>query len=116
MKYISMLLIACCISIGVNAQTSKLSDTPDPTKPVLTVKAACGKCLFGMKADECTLAVRIKGKTYFVEGTGIDDYGDAHAKNGFCNATCNAEVQGEIRDGKFYATYFKLVKDKPKTN
>lgn len=117
MKYFSLLLLSICLNLVSSAQTSaKLADTPDPSKPILTVKAACGKCMFGMKADDCSLAVRIKGKTYFVDGANIDDYGDAHAKNGFCNATCNAEVQGEIKEGRFVATYFKVLKEKPKTN
>ena len=31
----------------------------------------------------CDLAIRIDGKSYFVEGTKIDDHGDAHANDGF---------------------------------
>jgi Family of unknown function (DUF6370) len=86
---------------------------PDPNKKIDTVKAACGQCMFGMKGGDCTLAVKINGKVYFVEGAGIDDFGDAHAKDGFCKKVKKAEVQGQIKGDKFWATYFKLV-DLPK--
>ena len=52
---------------------------------------------------------RIKGKAYFVDGTHINDHGDAHAKQGFCNSIRKAEVQGELIDERFKVTYFKLI-------
>ena len=74
------------------------------------VEVACGQCQFKMKGKKgCDLAVRMGGKSYFVEGTGIDDHGDAHSKEGFCNAISKAEVTGEVNDGKFVATSFKLL-------
>lgn len=74
------------------------------------VEVSCGQCRFAMKDKKgCDLAVRIEGKTYFVEGTSIDDHGDAHAVDGFCSAIRKAEVIGEIKDNKFVVTYFKLL-------
>jgi hypothetical protein len=58
--------------------------------------------------------VRIDGKAYFVDGTEIDSHGDAHAKDGFCNAVRKAEVQGVIANDRFKVTYFKLLKDAEK--
>ena len=84
------------------------------TEKVQIVDAACGECQFGMKGKSCDLAVRINGKSYFVQGTSIDKHGDAHAKDGFCNAIRKAEVKGTIVDNKFVATYFKLVPEKSK--
>ena len=57
----------------------------------------------------CDLAVRIDGKSYFVEGTTIVDHGDAHDHDGFCSAVRKAEVIGEIKDNKFVVTSFKLL-------
>ena len=57
----------------------------------------------------CDLAVRIEGKSYFVEGTKLDDHGDAHAKDGFCSAIRKAEVYGEIVNEKYVATSFILL-------
>jgi hypothetical protein len=81
----------------------------DMTKDIMIVDAACGECQLGLTGHSCDLAVRIKGKSYFVDGTDIDSHGDAHATDGFCNAIRKAEVQGEIKDGRFLATYFKLI-------
>jgi len=82
---------------------------PDSTKKIEIVEAACGECQLGQSGKSCDLAVRINGKTYFVDGTDIDSHGDAHAKDGFCNAIRKAEVQGEIVGNRFKVTYFKLI-------
>ena len=74
------------------------------------VEVSCGQCKFAMTDKKgCDLAVRIDGKSYFVEGTTIDEHGDAHANDGFCSAIRKAEVVGEIKDNKFVVTYFKLL-------
>lgn len=74
------------------------------------VEAACGQCQFGMSDKKgCDLAVRIDGKSYFVDGTSIHDHGDAHSEGGFCNAIRKAEVVGEVKDNRFIATSFKLI-------
>ena len=105
-------LIIMTFTFSIKAQTGKSNiHIPDSTKKIQIVETSCGKCNFGMKSDDCSLAVRIKGRSYFVDGTGIDEYGDAHSKNGFCNAIRKAEVQGEIKGNRFVATYFKLIEN-----
>ena len=110
MKYISLLLVSFLFTLTTNAQ-KKSPDihTPDTIKQIFVVEAACGQCRFKMKGKGCELAIRMNGKSYFVDGAKIDDYGDAHAKNGFCKATRKAEVQGTIKGDRFVATYFKLI-------
>jgi hypothetical protein len=78
------------------------------------VETACGECQFKLDGKGCDLAVRINGKSYFVDGTDIDSHGDAHAKDGFCNAIRKAEVQGEVVNDRFKVTYFKLLKSPEK--
>ena len=75
------------------------------------VDTACGQCQFGMTSQKgCDLAVKIDGKTYFVDGTSIDEHGDAHDKEkGFCEVTRKAKVTGKIENGRFKATSFKIV-------
>jgi len=74
------------------------------------VEASCGQCQFGMKDKKgCDLAVRIDGKSYFIDGTDIHKHGDAHAEDGFCSAIRKAEVVGEVKDNKFIASSFKLL-------
>ena len=78
-------------------------------KQVQIVEAACGQCKFGLPGKTCDLAVRIKGKSYFVDGTDIDSHGDAHGKNGFCNSINMVEVTEDIINNRFKATSFKLI-------
>ncbi len=100
MKQLTLLFLF--MGISVFSQQSK--------KEVQVVEASCGQCQFKMKGKKgCDLAVRIDGKSYFVEGTNINDHGDAHSKEGFCNAVRKAEVSGEIKDDKFVASSFKLL-------
>lgn len=87
----------------------KESKPADPAKKLYAVEAACGQCKFGLKGKGCSLAVRMDGKAYFVDGTNIDDHGDAHADDGFCNKVRKANVQGEVVDGRFKASYFELL-------
>jgi hypothetical protein len=95
-------------SMGQDSTLLKL----DPKKKVWMVDAACGQCQFKMAGKGCTLAVRINGKSYFVDKAHIDAFGDAHGDEGFCNAISKAKVQGEIVNNKFVATYFELIKNK----
>jgi len=102
--------VAMLFVFSAKSQTTKQIHIKDSTKKVQTVEASCGQCQFQLEGKGCQLAVRIKGKAYFVDGTTIDDHGDAHAKDGFCEAIRKAEVQGELVNNRFKATYFKLLK------
>ena len=85
---------------------------PNPDIKIIEVEASCGICMFDMQGKSCELAVRFKGDSYYVERAGIDDFGDAHAEEGFCNAIRSAEIQGEVIDNRFVLTYFKLKEEK----
>lgn len=106
---VSLFLIFAFGTIAMGQTGVKKIHMIDSTKKVQQVETACGECQLAMTGKGCHLAVRIDGKNYFVDGTDIDDHGDAHAKEGFCNAIRKADVQGEIVDNRFKATYFKLV-------
>jgi hypothetical protein len=98
-KIVSLILLFICFSVTAQEKVK-----------TLIVEASCGQCQFGMKNKKgCDLAVRINGKSYFVDGTKLDDHGDAHAKDGFCSAIRQAEVVGEIIDDKFVVSSFKLL-------
>jgi Family of unknown function (DUF6370) len=110
MKAILTILTVLFFTVAANAQTKNLNiHKVDPSKKIQVVEAACGECQYKMEGKSCDLAVRIDGKSYFVDGTSIDEHGNAHADDGFCNAVRKAEVQGEIKDNRFVATYFKLI-------
>ncbi|RYZ30356.1 MAG: hypothetical protein EOO10_03095 [Chitinophagaceae bacterium] len=99
--------------LGTMAQ-QKETPKPDATKKLLTVDASCGQCQLGLKGKGCNLAVKIDGKSYFVDGSDIDSHGDAHATDGFCNKIRKAEVQGEVVKDRFKATYFHLLPETAK--
>jgi hypothetical protein len=94
------------LSITIHAQDKKTTEKPQ------IVETACGECQFGMEGKSCDLAVRIDGKSYFVDGTTIDEHGDAHAKDGFCNKIRKASVIGKIENNRFKVTSYKLIKEK----
>jgi hypothetical protein len=105
----------CLVTASAQTTPSKISK-PDPAKKSKIVEASCGECQFHLEGKGCNLAVRIDGKAYFVDGTTLDDHGDAHAKDGFCEAIRKAEVQGELLNNRFKVTYFKLLKPAVKTD
>ena len=80
------------------AQNNKTSiGKLDPLKKTIIVETACGECQLGLNGKSCDLAVLINGKAYFVVGAHIDSFGDAHAKDGFCEAVRISEVQGKLQ-------------------
>ncbi|MBN8880396.1 MAG: hypothetical protein J0I32_22820 [Sphingobacteriales bacterium] len=110
MKCVYIFICSFALTLTVSAQSTKpKTDTPDPSKKIDTLEAACGICQLGLKGDDCALAVRVDGKAYYVDGTHIDSHGDAHAKDGFCNMIRKAEVQGVLTGDKYKVTYFKLL-------
>lgn len=75
-----------------------------------TAEISCGQCQFDLNSkDGCDLAVRINDKAYFVEGFGIDDFGDAHnEKTGFCEVIRKGKISGKIENNKFLASKIEL--------
>ncbi len=113
MKQLFILAFFCLLATGAYAQQTPAKTTGDKKEQkTQIVEASCGQCQFNLPGKGCDLAVRIDGKAYFVDGTKIDDHGDAHAKDGFCQAVRKAEVSGEVIKGRFVATHFKLIPEK----
>lgn len=112
MKQFILFFMLTILTLSLAAQKKSSAGSSSDT---MVVEASCGQCKFGMKTKSrsCDLAVRIDGKSYFVDGTSIDDHGDAHDNDGFCNSIRKAEVQGKIIKNRFQATYFKLIPETP---
>ncbi|MEJ7611276.1 MAG: DUF6370 family protein [Ferruginibacter sp.] len=110
MKLFVLVFVFACAGYTVNAQSSVAAAAPQTefVKPQ-TVEASCGTCMFKMDGTGCELAIRMDGKSYFVDGTTIHKHGDAHGENGFCNAIRKAEVTGSIVKDRFVVTNFKLL-------
>jgi hypothetical protein len=110
-----LLVFILTMVIGVSAYSQDVVKKKlefDKNKTSFEVEATCGNCMYKMKGDGCHLAIKLNGKNYFVDGTEIDDHGDAHDAEGFCNAIKKAKVQGSIVGDRFLVTYFELVKNK----
>ena len=104
-------IAAGCLLVfsAAGQQAPPKTGEPDPAKKTLIVETACGECRLGLHGKSCDLAVRIDGKAYFVDGAGIDSFGDPHAREGFCRVIRKAEVQGTIVGNRFKASYFRLL-------
>lgn len=108
----NLLILILILPVALYSQDkSKKGLEFDPNIQITEAKASCGICMFDMDGFKCELAVKIDGANYYVEGTDIDDYGDAHSDDGFCNAIRDAKVQGQIVDDKYIVTYFKLIEN-----
>jgi hypothetical protein len=98
-KLFLVLLFIIAFSCGNKKEIKQLADV------------SCGQCNFELESeDDCSLAIKINNKAYFIDGFGIDDFGDAHDENtGFCNVVRKAAVVGEVVNGRFVASTIKLV-------
>lgn len=115
MKRAILIFALLTVSFVTQAQTpanDPAVQSKDPDFQV--VEAACGQCRLGLPGKDCNLAVRLNGKAYFVDGTTIDEHGDAHAADGFCQAIRKAEVKGTVVNDRFKVTEFKLLPVAPK--
>ena len=102
-----LIILLSFIVISCNCNKDEISQVVD---------ASCGQCQFGLTSQKgCDLAIKMDGKAYFVDGTNIDDHGDAHNKqDGFCEVVRKAKVTGKIVDNRFVATSFEMVDKKLK--
>ena len=107
---LALILAGCNQRNAVPAVSEKQHDSQPAESESTTqfadqlVEASCGQCQLGIDGDGCDLAVRIDGKSYLVDGSSIDDHGDAHGDDGMCNSIRKAKVTGEIKNGRFVAT------------
>jgi len=104
--------LACAIA-GTACQTQAPADGSALVLQNAVVEAGCGQCQFGLGDGGCDLAIRHATKIYWVDGTGIDDHGDAHASNGFCNARARAQASGSVVGERFHATAFRVLSRAP---
>ena len=105
----SSVLIASFIGCGESSDAG-----PDGSATLAfanqVVEVACGQCQFEMEGDGCDLAIRHEGQCYFVEGSTIDDHGDAHAEDGLCNCVRSGTVTGKVVGGRFVAEQIELIR------
>jgi hypothetical protein len=112
--YIYILFLISCFSdekISVELKPDIVEVITNTNSIDGIVYASCGVCNFESKESyECFLAIKVEDTVFPVEGSDIDDHGDAHAQEGLCNVIHYAEVSGEFKNNIFYAESFNLVK------
>ena len=67
------------------------------------VLISCGMCNFMNGDNDCALAIKVGSKVFSVKGVGIDDHGDSHARDGYCNVIKKVYVEGRVRGKSFTA-------------
>ena len=112
--YLVLFTMIFCVTVSSAQQKTTIKKSGQTVLSNQTVESSCGQCQFNMDGKSCDLAVKIDGKAYFVDGTDINDHGDAHAKDGFCQKVRKAVVSGQVVDNRFKATSFKLLAEENK--
>lgn len=107
--YIVLFALLFCATASSAQQKTEPKKAEQTVLTGRVVDASCGQCQFKMEGKSCDLAIRVDGKSYFVDGSDIDEHGDAHAKDGFCQKIRKATVTGKVVDNRFKATAFKLL-------
>ena len=96
-KLLSLLIVCILFSCNTKEEINQ------------TAEISCGQCQFELEGEGCSLAVRFDNKAYYVDGFGIDDFGDAHdKKTGFCNVIRKGEIIVKVENEKFIASNVKL--------
>jgi len=109
MKKILWIAILSCFGLASQAQTQSSSKNQTIEFKDRIIEVSCGECNFKLDGNGCSLAVRFDGKAYFVKGADINDYGDAHARDGFCNAVRKAKVTGKLVKNRFVAKKIEIL-------
>lgn len=106
--YLSILF--ACFTLGLfSLQSCKVTQHSTSKEVTQLAEISCGQCQLGLEGQGCDLAVRIDNKAYYVDGSGIDDHGDAHAADGMCNTVRKAEVKGKIINNRYKAESIKIL-------
>ena len=108
-----MLIFTLIIMTSCSREETAVESKPEKKFSAATVEVpadakvyevGCGLCVFDAEeADSCESYVKIDGKVIPITGNVLD----AH-ESGLCKYKGTAHLAGEVKDGKFVATYMKI--------
>lgn len=106
-RQMKLLLILLVSLVTACSETPKetVKDTTDKVPDNAKVyEVGCGLCVYDAEtAEECESYVSIDGKTIPITGKVLDAHGV-----GLCEYKGTAYLSGEVKDGKFEATFMKI--------
>ena len=70
---------------SLNTVPGLLEKIPANNRVEGNVLVSCGMCNFLNRDNDCSLAIKIGSRVLKVDGVGIDDHGDSHDSDGYCN-------------------------------
>ena len=92
------------------APAGLLEEIPYNNRVEGNVLVSCGMCNFKNGDNDCALAIKIGPKVLKVRGVGIDDHGDSHDVDGYCNVIKKTYVEGIVRNNTFLPTKMDVKK------
>ena len=73
-------------STSYSTETKGLVETVPANKFIKgNVMVSCGMCNFMTNDNDCSMAIKVGKGVYNVSGVSIDEHGDSHATDGYCN-------------------------------
>ena len=84
-----------------------IESVPESMKVDGNVLISCGMCNFFTEDKICAVSVKIGKDVFKVHGVNIDDHGNSHAVDGYCNVIIRAYVNG---DNKLHAEKVEFPK------
>ena len=113
----SQIIVAGCGGCRTNKRHASpktvlglLEKVPANNRVEGNVLVSCGMCNFLTGDNDCSLAVKIGPRVLKVDGVGIDDHGDSHASDGYCNVIKKKYVEGIVRKNLFLPTKMDAAK------
>ena len=113
----SQIIVAGCGGCRTNKRHTSpktvlglLEKVPANNRVEGNVLVSCGMCNFLTGDNDCALAVKIGSRVLKVDGVGIDDHGDSHASDGYCNVIKKKYVEELFERIYFYPLKWTLPK------
>ena len=98
-------------STSYSTETKGLVETVPANKFIKgNVMVSCGMCNFMTNDNDCSMAIKVGKGVYNVSGVSIDEHGDSHATDGYCNVIKKVYVEGRVSGNRFIPMKMNVTK------